>query len=547
MVSDTSPTPAPQPEKSSVAPSTLSPRRKLVPPRWVWLTWAVCMAGIAYAQIPGLHDHQIGNIVSLVIAVAAVAIGVLWFAFGSDYGFFPRMLVLASALLAPAIFFTFFRIERVSGELIPRFTYRFAPKRDELLAPPPKLAAGEVDLSPTSSDFPQFLGPNRDLTVSGVRLARDWNAQPPQLLWRRPIGAGWSGFVAVNGFAITMEQRGEQELVTCYEVETGEPRWSVGIETRHETILGGVGPRSTPAVHDGKVYALGATGKLRCLDGSNGQTLWVKDLYREMGISPDEEARTINWGRAGSPLIVDDMVIVPAGGPPGKTVSLVAYHRLTGEEIWRGGERQISYASPALATLAGVRQIVIVNEDFLSGHAVDTGAELWSYPWPGKSNTNASASQAAPLEGDRVFVSKGYGGGALMLQLARQGDTWKVSEVWRDSGLLKTKLTNIAVRGDYGYGLSDGILECVDLTNGRRQWKAGRYGHGQILLVDDLLLVQAESGEVVLVEATPERHVELGRFQAIEGQTWNNLCLYGPFLLTRNSEEAACYRLPLAP
>ncbi len=545
MASDTSPSPAPKPEKKPIDPHGRPPRQKFFPPLAVWLVLLVCAAGIVFALRPGAYDHQIGNIVALILSVLAVATVVVWFAFVSDYGFFPRILVLVTALLAPAIFFTFFRIEQVSGELVPRFAYRFAPKRDEMLTPP-AAGAKDVDLSPTPRDFPQFLGPNRDLTVPGIHLVRDWSAHPPQQMWRQPIGAGWSGFVAVHGFAITMEQRGDTELVTCYEIETGKPRWSEGVETRHETVLGGVGPRSTPTVYDGKVYALGATGHFRCLDGANGQTVWSKDLYQEFGVSADEEAGNINWGRAGSPLIVDDLVVVPAGGPTGKAVSLVAYDRLTGKEAWRGGERQISYASPSLATLADARQILIVNEDTLSGHAVETGRVLWSHPWEGGSNANASVSQAVVMNGDRVFVSKGYGGGALMLQVTRQNGAWNVSEIWRNKNRLKTKLTNIAVRGDYGYGLSDGILECVDLTTGDRQWKSGRYGHGQILLVDDALLVQAESGEVVLVEASPEEHIERGRFQAISGQTWNNLCLYGPYLLTRNSEEAACYRLPLA-
>jgi outer membrane protein assembly factor BamB len=329
-------------------------------------------------------------------------------------------------------------------------------------------------------------------------------------------------------------------------VQTGKLRWSHGVDGRHETVLGGVGPRSTPTIFEGNVYALGATGKLRCLDGSNGELVWMKDLLAEFGVSQETDLANIAWGRAASPLIVDQRVIVPAGGPSDKPVSLVAYEPHTGEEIWRGGERQISFASPALATLAGVRQIVIVNEDTLSGHDVETGKTLWSHPWEGKSNMNASASQAVPLPGDRVFVSKGYGGGSLMLHVTRNDDQWDAAEVWRDKGLLKTKFANIAVKDGYAYGLSDGILECVELENGDRAWKGGRYGHGQILLVEDNVLVQAESGEVVLVEATPEKHVELGRFPAIEGKTWNNLCLYGPFLLCRNSEEAACYRLPVA-
>jgi outer membrane protein assembly factor BamB len=261
------------------------------------------------------------------------------------------------------------------------------------------------------------------------------------------------------------------------------------------------------------------------------------------------EAEALPYGRSGSPLVAGDLVVVPAGGPPdGRKVSLVAYDKKTGERVWEGGDQQISCSSPTLATLLGVEQVVIVNESSVSGHDVATGAVLWQHPWgEGRSNANANVSQAMPLPPDRVFLSKGYGIGAALIELRLDGGDFAVEEIWHANQVMRTKFTNPAIHDGYVYGLSDGILESIDLATGERMWKAGRYRQGQVLRVGDLLLVVAESGEVSLVEATPERrnHV-LGSFQAVEGKTWNNPALYGPYLLVRNSAEAACYKLPLA-
>ena len=254
------------------------------------------------------------------------------------------------------------------------------------------------------------------------------------------------------------------------------------------------------------------------------------------------------WGRAGSPLVVGDRVVVPVGGRKGgNLVSLAAYDKRQGTLLWKGGDKQISYSSPAVATLAGMEQILIVNEDSVSGHDVNTGRPLWERPWKGHTNTDPNVSQAVPVPPDLVFVSKGYGQGAMLLQLRPEtGDNLAAQVVWKNSKAMKTKFTNVAIRGNCVYGLSDGILECVDLTNGLSRWKQGRYGHGQIVLVNDLLLVLSEKGEVLFVEASPARpNNVLGRFQAIDGLTWNNFALYGPYLLVRNAEEAACYKLPL--
>ncbi len=222
-------------------------------------------------------------------------------------------------------------------------------------------------------------------------------------------------------------------------------------------------------------------------------------------------------------------------------------NKKTGETVWEGGDRQICYSSPTVATLGGVRQVLIVNEADVSGHDLKTGKVLWRHPWPGKSNASASVSQAVPIAPERVFLSKAYGIGAALLKLVPSGESTLDAEVvWANSKVMKTKFSNVAIKDGFAYGLSDGVLECVALADGRRVWHEGRYPQGQILRVGDLLLVLTESGDVVLVVASPEaaNHV-LGRFQALEGQTWNNFALYGPYLLVRNALEAACYELPV--
>lgn len=501
-------------------------------------------------------DHAVANMIALSLGGLAAITLLLWFVFLSGYGKRLRVATAIVCLVVAGALAALFRVDRVSGELLPAFAFRFSPKPDQRLTTPwpDGLASAPrptVDLRTTGPwDFPEFLGPGRCVAASGVRLARDWQRRPPRLLWRQPIGAGWSAFSVVNGSAVTMEQRGDQEMVTCYALRTGKLQWAHAIQTRYEGVSGGVGPRATPTIHEGLVFALGATGHLVCLDGSTGRCRWRKNLLEQYGITPDVETACLPWGRSASPLIVDDLVIVPVGGlKRGRRVALAAYDTRQGRLVWESGEEQVSYSSPTLATLAGVRQVLIVNEQSASGHDPQTGRLLWQHPWPGRSNANPNVSQAVPVPPDRVFLSKGYGQGAILIQLYHQEPAHLTPKiVWKNPKVMRTKFTNVALRDGYAFGLSDGILECIDLGTGQRVWKSGRYYHGQVLRVEDLLLVLTESGEVVLVEASAERpnHV-LGRFQAIRGMTWNNLALSGPCLLVRNAEEAACYELPLEP
>ena len=528
-------------------PTDAAANRRGFPSRRWWAFWLLCIIAALVSRHPELPDRAAANII---LAVALAILGLSWGLWFCRYSAFPLGIrravtwLLGGLVVAAPITL---QVQSWQGGLVPRLAFRWAPAPDETLD---RIQTSDQEVQPilsttTPHDFPQFLGPARNSIVRGVFLKKEWTS-PPELLWKQRIGAGWSGFAAVNGFAVTLEQRGPLEILACYEIATGKASWTQEEETRHETQLGYVGPRSTPTIHDGRVYALGATGRLRCVNGSDGSVIWSHDLFAENGFDQEQAESVVAWGRSASPLIVDQRVIVPVGGPKdGPRTSLVAFDAETGAEIWRGGKRQASYASPSLATLSSVRQILCVNEDYLTGHDIDTGAELWDYPWPSTSNAQAAASQALALPDDRVFISKGYSKGADLLHVERGSSSeWSAENVW-ETRAMKTKFSNVAIHEGYAYGLDDGILACVDLKNGKRRWKRGRYGFGQILLVEDVLLVLAEDGRVIMVDPTPEKHLELGEFQAISGQTWNTLCLYGDLLLVRNGEEAACYRLPL--
>jgi outer membrane protein assembly factor BamB len=515
----------------------------------LWLAACGFAAVSTYMQTGDATEQALANIMTVafgILAMVAALAGI-----GSLLKPKHKWTVFAAAFVSITLFFVFFAPDDPTGNMVPRFRYRFGKRPDQLLATPASTTDAVVDVSAESpDDFPRFLGPDANGRVNpSFVLATDWEKNPPRELWRNTIGAGWSAFAIVGNFAFTLEQRGDDELVTCYAVDSGQLLWSHGIKARHDTPLGGIGPRSTPTVTNGRVYALGATAVLRCLDGASGQLLWSHDLLAERGISPAVEASNIAWGRAASPLVWDDKVIVPAGGPdPQNCVSLIAYDAATGEKIWQGGSSQVSYCSPQRVTLADVEQVLIVNESSVAGHDAQSGQQLWEFPWPGESNGAASNSQAHVLDAERVLITKGYGTGAAVFRVTKSGEGWSADEtpVWRNHRLFKTKLANLVCDDSgHAFGLSEGVLECGDLATGERLWRGGRYGHGQILLVGDTLLVISEAGELAIGKADASGWKELGMIEALTGKTWNNLALSGRKLLVRNAEEAACYELPI--
>lgn len=516
---------------------------------------------IAVAQGTARYtDHQIANIATAVLMFAFVATllfwsmrrlqGTIWF-WGLPFG-----LVLAIGCAATLFEFTSF-----SGELVPQFRYRFAPKEVpmSLAESAEQLTSADSQLVITNDCFPGFLGPQRNGYIDKRTFSNNWESNPLQLIWKHAIGAGLAGFATaeihstsgdVTPIGITLEQRGESEAVTCYDLVTGNLLWINEHKAFHTHPLGDTGPRSTPTIaSSGLVYALGATGHAWCIKGTSGEIVWEQDLLTLSGIDQANSEANVTWGRSASPLLVDDMVIIPLGGAEKSPLgirTLVALDASTGEPIWYGGDHQISYASPVLVKLSGKRQIVSVNQNFVSGHDVNTGEMLWSSDWPGVSNGGANCSNPTLVDNDKILLSKGYGGGAKLLQITSSNDSLEAEELWSSSRVLKTKFTNPVIHDGFAYGISDGTLECISLEDGISAWKqsrSSRFGHGHILIVEDVILASTEDGELVLVDLNPNQYVELGRFQAIEGKTWNPIALWGTKVLVRNGFEMALWEL----
>lgn len=482
------------------------------------------------------------------VIATAVVVGtsfvwfVIWLAFGSGIPRRPRWilvgLVLGSVLLGVGLV----RVQGYNGDLVPILAWRWSvdPPPAELFVRDPSSSDVPAVVEPSPYDSPGFMGRRRRGEVEHVRLFRNWSARPPRLLWHLNIGdgAGFSSFSVVGQIAVTQQQAGDQELVVCYDLPTGNVVWSHADSVHFTSSIGGAGPRATPSIDEGKVYTMGATGILNCLDATTGERLWRHDVLKE------NDAVTLRWGIAVSPLIDDDRVVVTTGHPDGpKFGTLVAYDKHSGELIWKAGQDASSYSSPNIVTLDGQQQILIVNNASVSAHDPAEGTILWERPWPKVSSNTAQPVQISP---DQLLLTKGYGNGARLWEVARDdAGVWQATELWHERRLLRTKATSPVVRDGCAYGLSDGLLECVELANRKRQWKVRGFGHGQVILVDDLLLVQAESGEVALVEAAPDRFHEVARFAPLSSRTWNYPALAGPYLLVRNDREIACYELPL--
>ena len=431
-----------------------------------------------------------------------------------------------------------FRIHGVTGDLVPILEWRWQNRELASL----KTSRHDGPLPPAKSntvrftnDYPQFLGPHRNSTVDQPRLARDWKSQPPRRLWMQPVGTAWSGFAIAGPRAITAEQRGQNEAVVCYDLISGAVIWSYAYEAHFQSSLAGEGPRATPTVAGPRVYTVGSTGRLNCLELETGTLLWSKDLVR------DNQAELNEWGVACSPLVAEGLVVVSVGGHNNR--SLVAYRTATGEFAWGAGTDGAGYSSPFLTTLAEVPQILIFNSGGVSAHAPADGKILWKYPWPGG---HPHVSMPIVLPEDRVLISSGYGVGSELVKIKRdsQGD-FTATRIWK-SNRLKAKFTNLVYHEGFIYGLDDGIMVCLDASNGELKWKEGRYGHGQEILVQDSLLVMAESGDIILLDPNPRQCQELTRFSIFRDKTWNPPALAGEYLLVRNDKEAACFKLPIA-
>ena len=385
----------------------------------------------------------------------------------------------------------------------------------------------------TGADWPGFRGPKRDSIIRGVRIETDWSKSPPLALWRRPIGPGWSSFAAHGDLLYTQEQRGDDEVVACYKLSTGEPVWRHRDAVRFSESNGGAGPRATPTLSHGRVYTFGATGILNALDARNGAVVWSHNA------ASDTDTKTPTWGFASSPLVIDKVVIVAAAG------TLAAYDIATGNSRWVGPHHGGTYSSPQLVTIEGVAQILLLSSPGAISVAPADGALLWEHSWEG----GAIVQPAMTADGDVLInaITMTGGMGVRRIAVAHGSGGWTTEERWTSNGL-KPYFNDFVVHKGHAFGFDGNILSCIGLEDGKCKWKGGRYGNGQLVLLadQDLLLVLSEDGELALVRSTPDQFTEVARFPALDGKTWNHPALVGDVLLVRNGQEMAAFRLSLA-
>lgn len=392
-------------------------------------------------------------------------------------------------------------------------------------APAPAARAASETEGPS---WPHFRGPHYD-GIADTPVRTDWPAEGLPELWRQPVGGGYASFAVGAGMAITIEQRREQEVVVAYDLRSGGELWSHGWVASFEEAMGGDGPRSSPVWDEERIYALGATGELRALTARDGTLLWSTNILA------DARAENLPWGMAVTPLIVGDQLIVLPGGP---NASVVSYDKHSGERLWAVESDMQAYVSPLLVTLAGQEQLLVVSGERAMGLALDGGRLLWSYPWVVPFDT--SAAQPVVIGTDGVFLSAGNDHGSVLLQIRRDGDAFVAEERWRNRNM-KNSFSSSVLKDGYLYGLDNGILAAIDAQTGERAWKGGRYGHGQLLLAKDHLVVLTERGDLALVAAEPTAFQELAKVPAIKGKTWNYPALAGDVLLVRNANEMAAF------
>ncbi len=461
---------------------------------------------------------------------------VLWALAGRHLSNRPRRATMAMTILFSCAVWTLIRTGGITSDFQSDFAWRWAqtPEQrllaqagDEPMVRPTVPMATDTGTQP-DAHWPGFRGPDRNSIIPNVRIETDWSASPPVELWRRPVGPGWSSFAASGNLFYTQEQRGDDEIVACYKLTTGEPVWQHRDVARFWESNGGAGPRGTPTLSKGCIYTLGGTGIVNVLNAHDGTVVWSRNA------ASDTQTEVPTWGFSGSPLVVDDLVLVAATG------SLIAYALDTGTPRWFNTTGGNCYSSPHLLHSDGVTQVLLLNEDGVSSVTVTDGTPLWEHPWPG-----TPIVQPALCENGDILISASDRSGMRRLAVTQDPNVWTLQTRWT-SRALKPNFNDSVVHNGHVYGYNGRSLACIDVENGQRKWKGARYGGQLILLADqDLVLVLSEKGELVLVEAVPGQFTERARFGAIKGKTWNHPVLVGDVLLVRNAQEMVAFRLSL--
>lgn len=494
-----------------------------------------------------------------IVPPTAVFWTLVWWTVLAPFSWKTRLITLfvgfATTGAAIAGVLSYYKFEGFWGDFRPRFSRRGVASAEEaFLAAREKQEAQQTDNSVDDSaeevepltvqpgDCPQFRGTDRDGVYESVEIPREWNGQQPKELWRRKVGPAWSSFTVVDGHVFTQMQIGEDECVVCYDLETGDELWvhrDQGV--RFSEPRAGTGPMATPTFVDNRLYTLGATGVLNCLDPQTGDEHWQTDILKDAGVD------NLEWGMTGSPLVFDGKVVVNPGSDGDNATSLTAYDAQTGKKLWSDGLRGASYSAPKLATIDGTRQILIFDAYGLAGHDAESGKRLWEFEWTNQPEVNV----AMPIVRDdgAIFISTSYGVGSALVRVEQTDGKWSAKQTdWEDSSRFKLKFGDALQDGNTVYGLNETILAGFDIEKGKILWrKRGGFGFGQVLLADGVLIVLSEEGEVTFVDAKGSRQPVLLKFQVIEGKTWGHPVVVPGKLLVRNAGEMACFDISEVP
>lgn len=384
----------------------------------------------------------------------------------------------------------------------------------------------------SADDWTQWRGPNTDGAATYV-LETPWPEDGPAEVWRRPLGSGFSGISILDGRLYTMYTDGDDEYLACMDAAAGEELWRVRTGDHFRDWQGGNGPRTTPILHDGKVYTLSAHGQLWAVDAVSGEKVWKVDLPDRFG------ARQPKWGFSATPLIEDSRLLIDVGGPSG--YSAMAFDPADGSVLWHSGGDIPGYSSPVTTTIGGVKQALFFTGTKVTSVAVADGRPLWEYPWETSYEVNAATPIIIP--GDRVFLASGYSTGGGMLQVEKKGDDFSARAIWTTPDMKNQMATSIYHDG-YLYGFNNGIFVCLDAETGLMQWRARGFGKGTLLRTGDNLIVLGERGNLALVATNPSDYTEIrDAGQVIEGRCWTVPTLVDGKLYLRSLEEIACLDL----
>lgn len=515
-----------------------------------WFERLLGLAGIVGAvgiEQAVCHPSMRGPLpIVLTIPMAIGAFGIGTMLFGRMLSLRRTVLALGLAVLATA-YSALVRTDGVWGDFSFGFDWRWKPTAEQLASDEIRRAGNAAGDEPVdtesvlaalgSAPWPHFRGPRGDGTQTGLTFSDDWSARPPREVWRQRIGPAWSSFAVGADRLFTQEQRLEDEVVSCYDASTGRPLWSFATPSRFFESLGGLGPRGTPTLFDGSVYALGAEGILVRLSAVDGSLVWKADLK-----AAAERTEPPMWGFSCSPCVDGGVVVVHAGGKGDK--GIVAFRVDDGQVAWTAPAGEMSYAS--------VQKIRLLDRDYLcllsntGVHLLEpaTGKPVYDYAF---AHQGYRACQAQVIDGDKLLIPAGMGTGTRLVEFSSTDGGLEAKELWTSLDM-KPDYNDILVHEGNVYGFDNAIFACIGLEDGERKWKGGRYAKGQALLLADsgLIVVVGEKGELVLVRATPEKHEELGRIEALGDKTWNHPVVVGDRLYLRNAEEVVCYELATA-